>query len=121
MPDALVEIWQTDASGEIPTAEGSLHRSDEFTGFGRVHTTDAGGYEFFTVEPGTGFFAVVIFARGLLDRLHTRIYLPGAQSAFLDGLSPDEKATIVAERTPDGLRRDIHLQGESETVFLAYR
>lgn len=121
VPDALIEIWQTDASGAIPTAEGSFHRSAEFTGFGRVHTTDEGGYEFVTVEPGTGFFAVVIFARGLLDRLHTRIYLPDASDAFVDGLTPVERGTVVAERTAEGLRRDIHLQGESETVFLAYR
>jgi len=121
VPDALIEIWQTDASGAIPTAEGSLHRSDAFTGWGRVHSGDDGGYAFTTVEPGTGFFAVVVFARGLLDRLHTRIYLPEQpDDALLATLDAEERATLVARRTPHGLEHDIRLQGELETVFLAF-
>jgi len=123
VPDAFLEIWQTDASGAVPGAEGSFHRDGEtFTGWGRVPTTDSGEFEFFTVEPGSGFFAVVLFARGLMDRLHTRVYLPErADDPFLASLGADDRATLVAERTPTGLRRDIRMQGEGETVFLAFR
>ena len=121
VPDALLEIWQADASGTIPAAEGSFHRDGAtFTGFGRVHVTDEGEYEFWTVLPDADFIAVVIFARGLMDRLHSRIYLPGRTDAFLDSLTPGERATLVAVATDDGLRHDIRLQGEDETVFLAY-
>lgn len=123
VPDALLELWQADASGAIPAATGSMRRDGEtFTGWGRVHTAEDGSYEFWTIEPEASFFAVVIFARGLLDRLHTRIYRPEAPAdALLQSLTAEERRTLVAERTPDGLRLDIRLQGEGETVFLAYR
>ncbi|SDO31036.1 protocatechuate 3,4-dioxygenase subunit alpha [Lentzea jiangxiensis] len=113
VPDAMIEIRQSDAAGVVPRSGGSLRRGGaEFTGWGRCCTDAAGHYWFSTVEPGLPFFAVTIFARGLLDRLFTRIYLPGAAGA-VDGL--------VAEREPDGrLRFDLHLQGPSETVFLTY-
>jgi protocatechuate 3,4-dioxygenase alpha subunit len=124
VPDALVEIWQADAAGSILSREGSLHRDGHtFTGFGRAHVSDQGVYEFWTVNPAAPFISVVVFARGLMDRLHTRIYLPeAADDAFLASLSPGERATVVATRTPDGgLHHDIRLQGDGETVFLAFR
>lgn len=121
IPDALIEIWQQDAAGLIPHAEGSFHRDGEtFTGWGRCHSTDDGEYSFSTVLPEADFISVVVFARGLLDRLHSRIYLPGRSDAFLESLEPEERATLVAVPTAGGLRHDIRLQGERETVFLAF-
>ena len=120
IPDALIEIWQASADGSIPSAEGSLRDRDGFTGFGRAHLTDDGVYEFWTVLPDADFFVVVVFARGLMDRLQSRIYLPGRSDAFLESLTPDERATLVAVATDDGLRHDIRLQGDGETVFLAF-
>src|SRR5436309_11360162 len=85
IPDALVEVWQRDAAGRIPRRPGSLRRDGTgFTGWGRCATDAAGRYSFTTVAPGPGesgrppFFAVALFARGLLDRLFTRAYLPRA-------------------------------------------
>lgn len=120
LPDALVEIWQAGAGGVPPT--GSLHRTaGEFTGWGRSHSDADGGYEFWTLEP-SGFIAVTLFARGLLDALHTRIYPPEPPlDALLASLDEQERATLVARRTAEGLCHDIHLQGERETVFLAFR
>ena len=69
---------------------------------------------------------MIVFARGLPDKLHTRIYLPEDQDRLaadplLASLEPDERATLIATRTPDGyLRHDIRLQGENETVFLTF-
>lgn len=131
IPDSLVEIWQADSDGRIPEAGGSLHRDHHtFTGFGRAATSADGHYEFWTREPGAvdgraPFIAVILFARGLLDKLHTRIYLPGGEALaadpFLSSLSESERATLVATRTPEGnLHHDFHLQGEKETVFLAF-
>lgn len=127
VPDSLVEIWQADASGEIPNVRGSLTRDGHsFTGFGRSATTRDGVYSFTTVEPGAvgdaaPFFAAVVFARGLTDKLHTRIYLPGADDVFLSSLPPDRRATLMATRQSDGsLHHDIHLQGDEETVFLDF-
>jgi protocatechuate 3,4-dioxygenase, alpha subunit len=131
IPDALVEIWQADADGTISQETGSLHRDGwTFTGWGRSATDLGGHYTFTTVVPGATdagrapFFAVVVFARGLLDRLFTRIYLPGheanASDPLLSSLTEAERDTLVA--TPDGagLRFDIRLQGERETVFLRH-
>jgi len=132
IPDAMIEIWGANPDGSIPTARGSRYRNTvDFTGFGRCATTDEGEYLFWTQNPGSvegkpPYFAVIVFARGLPDKLHTRIYLPDDAAAleadpFLASLSPAERATLVATRTEDGgLHHDIHLQGEKETVFLAY-
>lgn len=130
VPDAVVEIWQTDAAGNIPAESGGLMRKPEsFSGFGRSGSDDEGRYGFTTLLPAPAtpgepaFFAVVVFARGLLARLHTRIYVPGPaleNDEFLGRLSPQRRATLVATEVPGGLRHDIHLQGEKETVFLAF-
>jgi protocatechuate 3,4-dioxygenase alpha subunit len=132
VPDSMVEIFGADGDGSVPRARGSFHRDDHtFTGFGRSFTNDEGHYEFWTRNPGAAagkapFFAVVVFARGLPDKLHTRIYLPDDEAALaaeplLATLSPQERATLIATRLPDGsLQHDIRLQGERETVFLTF-
>jgi len=140
--DALVEIWQADTGG-VPSREpGSLARDGyTFTGWGRAATDNVGHYSFTTLEPGRSepdssgpggsgpggaqFIAMTVFARGLLDRLFTRIYLPEsdalATDPFLQGLPPDRRGTLVARRGTDGsLEFDVRLQGEGETVFLSF-
>jgi protocatechuate 3,4-dioxygenase alpha subunit len=103
-----------------------------FTGWGRVATDPDGRYAFRSVEPGptdpgrAPFLALAVFARGLLDRLLTRVYLPDdpealAADPLLAGLPAERRATLVAAREPGGLRFDVVLQGERETVFLAHR
>lgn len=111
VPDALVELWQA---------------GDGCTGWGRAATDADGHYGFTTVVPAhPPFFAFTVFARGLLDRLFTRAYLPGADPGADPAL-----ATVDAERRASLLcipesrtdyRFDIRLQGPRETVFLAYR
>jgi protocatechuate 3,4-dioxygenase alpha subunit len=70
---------------------------------------------------------VHVFARGLLANLSTRIYLPDdadvlAADPMLAALSPERRATLIAARAgADRLTRDIRLQGDDETVFLAFR
>lgn len=133
VPDALLEIRQADSAGDVPAVEGSLRRDGTvFTGWGRSTTDPRGHYWFSTVEPGPTrsgalpFVAVTVLARGLLDRLFTRAYLPApedrlAADPFLATLGPDERATLVAVREDDGsLRFDVRLQGDAETVFLTF-
>lgn len=133
VPDALLEIRQADASGGIPQVEGSIRRDGTvFTGWGRCATDPGGRFSFTTLEPGPGadgaaaFFAVSVFARGLLNRLFTRAYLPVDEQALagdrmLAAVPAERRETLVARREEDGsLRFDIWLQGERETVFLAF-
>ena len=132
VPDAVLEIWQADPQGHIPRQPGSLRRDGwTFTGWGRAATDPDGHYQFATLEPGATeagkapFFAVTVFARGLLDRLFTRAYLPGDDTALaadplLRAVDPARRATLLVTREPGGLLFDVHLQGDAETVFLTY-
>jgi protocatechuate 3,4-dioxygenase alpha subunit len=135
VPDALVELWQPDSAGRIPRQTGSLRRDGPgFTGWGRAATDTAGHYAFTTLAPGPAsdgrppFFAIVVFARGLLNRLFTRAYLPDGDldaDPLLSTVDAGRRASLlcVAESDSGGTdyRFDIHLQGPNETVFLVYR
>jgi protocatechuate 3,4-dioxygenase alpha subunit len=121
VPDALLEIWQADATGNVPRVGGSLRRDGyTFTGWGRAATDNTGHYTFTTIEPGAPFIALTVFARGLMNRLLTRIYLPDVADEFLLSVPADRRDTLVAAREPAGLRFDVVLQGDGETVFLTY-
>jgi protocatechuate 3,4-dioxygenase, alpha subunit len=132
VPDAMLEIWQADSEGRVPQRPGSLRRDGyTFTGWGRAATDNTGHYSFTTVEPGATehagapFIAMTVFARGLLNRLFTRIYLPGdptalAADSLLASLPTGRRGTLVASRVGSSLVFDVVLQGEHETVFLAY-
>jgi protocatechuate 3,4-dioxygenase alpha subunit len=127
VPDAMVELWQADAAGRFPpdTAPG-------WTGFRRALTGADGAYRFVTVAPGpvdgeqAPHIDVSVFARGLIERVVTRIYLPGDAAALdrdplLRSIAEAERrATLVAVGTDDAVRFDVHLQGDRETVFLAW-
>ena len=68
---------------------------------------------------------VSVFARGLLDRVVTRLYFPdepAANAADPVLASVDDRTGAHADRrapTDDGYRFDIRLQGDDETVFFA--
>lgn len=128
LQDALVEIWQADPDGRVLQRPGSLRRDGHvLTGWGRSSTDRTGRYAFTTLRPGPvdgglPFFAVTVFARGLLNRLFTRAYLPlapGASDAVLTAAG-ERAGTLVCQEDEHGLVFDIALQGEEETVFLSY-
>lgn len=126
--DALVETWQADVDGvyahpDDPRWTGTPTTAG-FRGFGRSETV-GGEYAVHTVRPGARDGAphldVSVFARGLLDRVVTRVYLPDA-----DGHVPDDEVlaavgprarTLVAVPDGDGYRFDVRLRGDGETVF----
>ena len=128
--DALVELWQADAEGRVVQRTGSLRRDGHvFTGWGRASTDRTGRYTFTTVRPGPSgpgqapFFALTVFARGLLDRLLTRAYLPSPalnDDRLLAGLDPERRSTLLVTEDEHGFVFDIRLQGEGETVFLSH-
>jgi protocatechuate 3,4-dioxygenase alpha subunit len=79
--------------------------------FARAPTGGDGRYEVSIERPDTVYVDVSVFARGLLQRLVTRIYLAEPDDPALSSLFAREQDGVV--------RFDIHLQGEQETVFLA--
>lgn len=123
VPDAMVEIWQADGEGRVGGRRG-------FAGWGRSLVDDQGTYRFTTVRPGpvdgapAPYIAANVFARGTLQRLATRIYLPGHPAndtdPLLASLAPDRRATLLADARGDELHHDFRLQGEGETVFLVW-
>jgi protocatechuate 3,4-dioxygenase alpha subunit len=135
VPDAMVETWQADPDGGFPSPEDPRGASEYpgFRGHARVQTL-GGGFEVFTLKPGRvpdgegGLQAphvdVSVFARGLLDRVVTRIYFAdeaaaNAEDVVLRGLPEDRRETLLALPTDDGYVFDVHLQGDRETVFFA--
>ena len=132
VPDALLELWQAAPDGSVVQQDGSLRRDGwAFTGWGRASTDPEGRYAFTTLRPGptepgrAPFFAVTVFARGLLNRLFTRAYLPDDAEALADdplltSLEPDRRSTLVCRADNHGYVFDVRLQGEGETVFLRY-
>lgn len=134
--DALVEIWQANAAGRYAHPEDTredLPLEEGFTGFGRCATDHEGRYEFLTVKPGpvpgpdgraqAPHIDVSVFARGLLNRLVTRIYFPdeaeaNAADPVLSLIEDEtERQTLVASQDDGALRFDIRLQGDGETTF----
>ncbi|MHC6222882.1 protocatechuate 3,4-dioxygenase subunit alpha [Arthrobacter sp. MMS24-S77] len=138
IPDAILEIWQPDSEGNVVQRTGSLVRDGyTFTGWGRAAVGNSGVFTFTTVNPGSTspvpgkpgaapFISVAVFARGLMNRLFTRIYLPENEEALaadplLSSLDPERRKTLIARRDADGgLTWDLRLQGENETVFLDF-
>ena len=118
--------------GSVVQQDGSLRRDGwTFTGWGRASTDADGGYVFTTLRPGATdagrapFFAVTVFARGLLNRLFTRAYLPDDAEALADepllaSLDAGRRATLVCRTDEHGYAFDVVLQGDAETVFLRY-
>ncbi|MGH3328829.1 MAG: protocatechuate 3,4-dioxygenase subunit alpha [Streptomycetales bacterium] len=139
VPDALVETWQAGPDGHFDHPDDPRGSHDPavagFRGFGRCPTDGEGRYQIHTVKPGAlpapdgGVEAphvdVSVLARGLLDRVVTRIYFPDESEAnaadpVLASIGDEaRRSTLVAVQDGDGLRFDIHLQGEHETVFFA--
>jgi len=125
VPDAMVEVWQADTSGEH--VEGF--------GWGRSVCDEQGRFSFVTVKPGAvedvavgrqaPHLNLLVFARGLLKPTRTRLYFPDEDAAneidpVLFALPDDRaRATLLAEPEGEGLRFDIRLQGDAQTVFFA--
>jgi protocatechuate 3,4-dioxygenase alpha subunit len=117
VPDAMVEIWQADEEGR--------YRPD--FGWGRSGCDEEGGFSFVTCKPGrvagqAPHLTVMVFARGLLKPVLTRMYFPDEEEANAADrvlTAVDDPSTLVARTVDDGLEFDIRLQGDGETVFFA--
>lgn len=129
--DALIETWQADPAGRFdhPDDPRGAVSQPGFRGFGRAPTDDDGRWAVRTLLPGAlpgqaPHIDVSVFARGLLDRVVTRIYFPGfaeanATDPLLAVVPEERRHTLLAVPDgPDRYRFDIRLRGAGETVFL---
>ncbi len=139
--DALIETWQAGPDGHFdhpddPRGEAGGSGGEPgggFRGFARCPTDADGGYAILTVKPGpvpmpdgvlqAPHLDMSIFARGLLQRLVTRVYFADEPQAndsdpVLRSIQDEAaRATLLAQPGGAGYVFDIRLQGECETVF----
>ena len=127
--DAMIELWQADASGIYNHPEDPRRASHDpaFCGFGRLATDEEGRCAFDTVKPGqisaleAPHINVSVFARGLLKRVATRIYFSATGKDPSLALVPENRRdTLLARRdsrNPALWSFDVHLSGDHETVF----
>jgi protocatechuate 3,4-dioxygenase, alpha subunit len=119
VPDALVESWQADPAGcfnHPDDPRGARQAPPGFRGFGRCPTDEAGRYLIITLRPGqvplpggrleAPHLNVSVFARGLLDRVVTRIYFSDeAEANAADPVlaaigDPERRDTLIAVAEP---------------------
>jgi protocatechuate 3,4-dioxygenase beta subunit len=144
VPNALIEIWQTNACGRY------IHRVDQhdapldpnFLGAGRALTDAHGEYRFTTIKPGAypwrnhvnawrpAHIHFSLFGTNFVSRLVTQMYFPGDPLLALDPILnsiPDEagRQRLVSVYAHDvtqpewalGYRFDIVLCGSRMTPF----
>ena len=131
--DALIELWQANAEG-VYRSLSVTKKDDGFTGFGRLGTGTHAfhKFSFTTIKPGVAgeqqapHINVILFMRGSLLPLYTRIYFSDEEEAnskdkLLNDIEPGRRNTLIAQRMEkSGLVEyifNIHMQGENETVF----
>ena len=130
--DAMLELWQANAKGEYTKI---IKRENEgFKGFGRLGTgaDPDSGFRFLTIKPGTTaphqapHIDVILFMRGSLHQLYTRIYFSdeaeaNAKDELLMVVPEERRQTLIAHANINrGIQEylfDIHMQGSRETVF----
>jgi protocatechuate 3,4-dioxygenase, alpha subunit len=111
--DGLIEVWSASAGA-----------------WGRSGTAPEGSFWFVLAKPAAAggdapHYDVLVFARGLLRHQWTRLYFPdefeaNAADPLLAGLPEADRATLIAEQEDGGLRFDIRMQGERQTVFFEH-
>ncbi|WP_028793661.1 protocatechuate 3,4-dioxygenase subunit alpha [Thalassobaculum salexigens] len=130
IPDAMIEIWQADTRGRYAHPADPRGSNAGFTGFGRTGTgTDPKcRFVFDTIKPGAAaegdapHLNVIVFMRGLLTHVYTRIYFSdeadaNAADPVLSAVPADRRNTLIADRDGNTYRLDIRMQGDNETVF----
>jgi protocatechuate 3,4-dioxygenase beta subunit len=144
VPDALIEIWQANASGRYAHAvdDHPAPLDPNFSGGGRCVTDSLGYYRFVTIKPGAypwrnhhnawrpAHIHFSLFGRAFTQRLITQMYFPSDPLFGLDPIfnsipDPQARQRLIATfdidlTEPDwalGYRWDIVLRGRTATVF----
>jgi protocatechuate 3,4-dioxygenase beta subunit len=143
VPDALVEVWQANASGRyrhvVDTWPAPL--DPHFDGLGRVVTDSLGRYEFMTIKPGAypwgnhhnawrpAHIHFSLFGRAFTQRLVTQMYFPDdplfGQDPIFNSIPAAARYRAISrydlERTQDNwalaFEWNIVLRGLDQTPF----
>jgi protocatechuate 3,4-dioxygenase, alpha subunit len=131
VPDAVLEFWAPRITVRIPD-------QDQYpAGFRRTATDINGNFAMAAIRPAAvaleneqmqaPHMLVLVFARGLLRHLLTRVYFenePGnAADTVLKEIPAERRATVIARlenHQTNSYQWDVHLQGQGETVFFAW-
>lgn len=130
IPDAMVELTQADASGQF-RKEPITNNHSGFIGFGRMGTgtTPDNSFRFVTIKPGSvdgqvPFINIILFMRGSLRHLFSRLYFSDEQNEndeLLKSIDASRRQTLFAQRVEKNncieYHFDIYMQGDKETVF----
>ncbi|NKR40398.1 protocatechuate 3,4-dioxygenase subunit alpha [Rhodococcus hoagii] len=127
--DAMVETWQADAVGRFAHPDDPRGAAEPtpagFRGFGRAGADETGTAVIHTVKPGAlpaendtveaPHVNLGIFARGMLERLYTRLYFPEDTEAHtgdpvLLALPESQRPKLIASRTDDGYSLTVYVQ-----------
>ena len=137
LPDAMIETWQAAPDGRFAHPDDPRGPCQAARG---ASAASAGARPPRTARTGSSrsspaplptpdgeieapHLDVSVFARGLLDRVVTRLYFPDEAAAnaadpVLCSVAEARRATLIAVAEPEGqLRFDVWLQGQGETVF----
>ncbi len=135
VPDAMLEFWGADASGAY---SGAVQNSSGHpVGFHRVATGHEGGFSLVVNKPGSTplgdgrlqapHMLVLVFARGLLRHLITRVYFEQGPANAVDPVllevPAERRHTLIASavaNNPQVFQWNVILQGDNETAFFAW-
>ena len=132
VPDAMLEFWCPAVSSPAGSSESGFP-----AGFRRAATDAEGNYSVTMHRPlavamddgrsQAPHLLVLVFCRGLLRHLLTRVYLCGqpenTADPVLQAVPPARQNTLLAQPCGDGAetyRWNVILQGPGETVFFAW-
>ncbi len=133
--DALLELW---GANEFGVYAGALpNSSGKPAGFHRVATDPDGNFSLALKKPGATpigdgrlqapHMLVLVFARGLLRHLITRVYFEHEAANAVDPVLltiPEERRHTLVARSdadcPQAFQWNVILQGDNETVFFAW-
>ena len=134
--DATIETWQANSYGKYAHPDDVQEKplDDRFRGFGRVLSASDGSFRLNTIKPGSvpgsggavqaPHLVVIIFMRGLLKHLMTRVYFPdepaNAADPVLALVPAARRSTLIAKKIaaePGVFEWNVDLQGREETVF----
>lgn len=131
--DALLEFWSPACAAPNESADSAPAAIPD--GFGRAATDQDGNYSVILRRPSSNgmeggrgqapHFLVLLFARGLLRHLISRVYFdaePANESdSVLLTIPAERRRTLVAQSAGEAAYRwDVILQGTEETVFFEW-